>query len=145
MSHSAPRAVSLPAEDTVPQRERRAGTFAKLGVIGSLYIAFGMASGFFQTALPAIFRQRGVSLEAIGLFALLYLPFGLSFLWAPLVDRYYIPRVGRRRSWMLGCQLVSGAALLVAASAPPETRMTATLARLVFSAWLRRRLMLRLM
>jgi PAT family beta-lactamase induction signal transducer AmpG len=102
-------------------------TLAKLTVIGSLYIAFGTASGFFQTALPTIFRQRGVSLEAIGLFALVYLPFGLSFVWAPLVDRYYFPRIGRRRSWMLGCQLLSGAALLAAATTPPEVSLTATL------------------
>ncbi|MBM4257181.1 MAG: hypothetical protein FJ147_14935 [Deltaproteobacteria bacterium] len=50
---------------------------AKLAVIACLYIAFGMASGFFYTAVPAIFRQRGVSLEVIGLCTLTYLPFGL--------------------------------------------------------------------
>lgn len=109
-----------------PGRECARATFAKLAVIGSLYIAFGMASGFFQTALPAIFRQRGVSLEAIGLFTLTYLPFGLSFMWAPLVDRYYFRRLGRRRSWMLGGQLLSGVALLMAATTSPETSPIAT-------------------
>lgn len=108
-------------------RQPTQDTFRKLSAIGSLYIAFGMASGFFQTALPAIFRQRGVSLEVIGLLTLIYLPFGLSFLWAPLVDRYYFRRIGRRRSWMLGCQLLSGVALCVAATTPPEASLTATL------------------
>lgn len=85
-----------------------------------------MASGFFQTVLPAIFRQRGASLAAIGLFTLTYLPFGLSFMWAPLVDRYYFRRLGRRRSWMLSGQLLSGVALLMAATSSPETSPIAT-------------------
>lgn len=97
---------------------------AKLAVIGCLYIAFGMASGFFYTAVPAIFRQRGVSLEVIGLCTLTYLPFGLSFLWAPLVDRYYSRRIGRRRTWMLGCQVLSGMAVLIAATTPPEVSVS---------------------
>jgi MFS family permease len=85
-------------------------------------------TGFSVPLLPnTVFRQRGVSLAAIGLFSLVYLPFGLSFVWAPLVDRYYLRRIGRRRSWMLGCQLLSGAALLAAATTPPEVSLTATL------------------
>ena len=50
--------------------------------------------------LPAWLRSEGVNLKAIGLFALINLPFTWKFLWAPLFDRY-IPPLGRRRGWLL--------------------------------------------
>jgi PAT family beta-lactamase induction signal transducer AmpG len=49
--------------------------------------------------LPAWLRSEGVDLKAIGLFALISLPFTWKFLWAPLFDRY-TPPLGRRRGWL---------------------------------------------
>ena len=54
--------------------------------------------------LPAWLRSEGVDLKAIGLFALIQLPFTWKFLWAPLFDRY-TPPLGRRRGWLLISQL----------------------------------------
>ena len=49
--------------------------------------------------------ESGVSLTAIGLFALVGTPYTLKFLWAPLIDRVHLPvlyqLLGRRRSWMV--------------------------------------------
>ncbi|MGI9293176.1 MAG: AmpG family muropeptide MFS transporter [Pseudomonadales bacterium] len=56
--------------------------------------------------LPAWLRKEGISLEVIGLFSLFGLPYAWKFLWAPLVDRYTVPWLGRRRGWMLVCQLL---------------------------------------
>jgi MFS transporter, PAT family, beta-lactamase induction signal transducer AmpG len=55
--------------------------------------------------LPAWLRSEGVNLKAIGLFALINLPFTWKFLWAPLFDRY-TPPLGRRRGWLLISQLL---------------------------------------
>jgi len=55
--------------------------------------------------LPAWLRSEGVNLKAIGLFALINLPFTWKFLWAPLFDRY-IPPLGRRRGWLLISQIL---------------------------------------
>lgn len=55
--------------------------------------------------LPAWLRSEGVNLKAIGLFALISLPFTWKFLWAPLFDRY-IPPLGRRRGWLLISQIL---------------------------------------
>lgn len=55
--------------------------------------------------LPAWLRSEGVNLKAIGLFALINLPFTWKFLWAPLFDRY-TPPLGRRRGWLLITQLL---------------------------------------
>jgi PAT family beta-lactamase induction signal transducer AmpG len=56
--------------------------------------------------LPAWLRSEHVDLKAIGLFALIQLPFTWKFLWSPLVDRYAVPLLGRRRGWMLITQLL---------------------------------------
>ncbi len=65
-----------------------------------LYILIGL--------LPAWLRSEGVNLKAIGLFALINLPFTWKFLWAPIFDRY-IPNLGlasfgRRRGWLIIAQ-----------------------------------------
>ncbi len=55
--------------------------------------------------VPAWLREGGVSLTDIGLFALVGIPYTWKFLWAPLMDRYVPPFMGRRRGWMWLCQL----------------------------------------
>jgi len=69
----------------------------------------GFASGMplyvlFQL-VPAWLREGGVSLTDIGLFALVGIPYTWKFLWAPFMDRYVPPFLGRRRGWMLLCQV----------------------------------------
>ena len=55
--------------------------------------------------LQAWMREQGVDLATIGLMALVGLPYTLKFLWAPLLDRYTLPFLGRRRGWLLVVQL----------------------------------------
>lgn len=69
----------------------------------------GFASGMplyvlFQL-LPAYLRAEGVGLKEIGLFALVTFPYTWKFMWAPLMDRYIPPFLGRRRGWMLITQV----------------------------------------
>lgn len=59
--------------------------------------------------VPAWLREGGVSLTDIGLFALVGIPYTWKFLWAPFMDRYVPPLLGRRRGWMF----LSQVALLV--------------------------------
>jgi len=81
----------------------------KLGLLGSLYLAQGLPYGFFTQALPVLMREAGLSLKAISATSLLFLPWALKFLWAPLVDRR-----GTRRQWILPLQFsaMAGAGLL---------------------------------
>jgi PAT family beta-lactamase induction signal transducer AmpG len=76
----------------------------------------GFASGLplyllFQM-VPYWLRTEGVSLAAIGFFALVQFPYTWKFLWAPIMDRYTLPFLGHRRGWILVTQV----ALLVAIS-----------------------------
>jgi PAT family beta-lactamase induction signal transducer AmpG len=61
--------------------------------------------------LPAWLRTEGVDLVTIGFFTLVQLPYTWKFLWSPLVDRYALPLLGRRRGWMLVTQLALIAAI----------------------------------
>jgi PAT family beta-lactamase induction signal transducer AmpG len=63
--------------------------------------------------LPAWLRTEGISLKAIGLFALIQFPYTWKFLWSPFLDRYALPWLGRRRGWMFVTQ--AGLVLLIAA------------------------------
>jgi len=56
--------------------------------------------------LPAWLRSEGVDLKTIGIFALIQLPYTWKFLWSPLIDRYALPLMGRRRGWMLATQVL---------------------------------------
>jgi PAT family beta-lactamase induction signal transducer AmpG len=55
--------------------------------------------------LPAWLRSEGVNLKTIGFFALIQFPYTWKFLWSPLLDRYALPVLGRRRSWSLLMQI----------------------------------------
>ena len=55
-------------------------------------------SGF---AFQAWLASAGVDLKSIGLFSLVSLPYSFKFLWAPLLDRYVPPFLGRRRGWIV--------------------------------------------
>ena len=61
--------------------------------------------------LPAWLRTEGINLKVIGAFALIQFPYTWKFLWAPLLDRYVISRLGRRRGWMLLTQIALIAAI----------------------------------
>lgn len=58
------------------------------------------------STLQAWMTNEGVDLTAIGLVSLLGLPYVFKFLWAPFLDRYQIPFLGRRRGWMLVFQVL---------------------------------------
>ena len=77
----------------------------------------GFASGlpFFVLVqlIPGWLRSQGVGLKEIGIFALVQLPYVWKFLWSPLLDRYSLPWLGRRRGWMITAQICLLAAIVL--------------------------------
>ena len=58
-----------------------------------------------MSVLQAWMKEAGVDLSVIGMMALVGLPYTLKFLWAPFLDRFTLPFLGRRRGWMLVAQV----------------------------------------
>jgi MFS family permease len=84
----------------------------KFALLSTLYFSQGLPYGFFTQALPVWMRQSGMDLRSIGLTSLLALPWGLKFLWAPVVDRLDGSPLGRRRGWIVPLQAASILAVL---------------------------------
>ena len=72
------------------------------------------------STLKAWMTQEGLDLKTIGLFSMVTLPYSLKVLWAPLLDRYALPVLGRRRSWMLVMQGAMAVGLAAMALHPPH-------------------------
>jgi len=50
-------------------------------------------------------KDMNIDLTIIGIFSLVGLPYTLKFLWAPIMDRFVPPFLGRRRGWIFICQI----------------------------------------
>jgi PAT family beta-lactamase induction signal transducer AmpG len=87
----------------------------------------GFASGLplytLITLLQAWLRSEHVSLTAIGLFALIQFPYTWKFAWAPLMDRYSLPWLGRRRGWMLATQVLILLLMLLLGNTDPNAAL----------------------
>jgi len=72
-------------------------------MVAVLFLSFASGLPFNLTGftLQAWLASSGLSIRTIGLFSLVALPLNFKFLWAPLLDRYLPPILGRRRGWIL--------------------------------------------
>jgi MFS transporter, PAT family, beta-lactamase induction signal transducer AmpG len=68
-----------------------------------LFLSFASGLPFNLTGftLQAWLASEGLDIKTIGIFTLVGLPYVFKFLWAPLLDRYLPPILGRRRGWIL--------------------------------------------
>ena len=72
--------------------------------------------------LQAWMTEEGVDLTWVGMITLVQSPYSWKFLWAPVLDRFTPPFLGRRRGWLLVAQLALMAAIAVLAFADPVKR-----------------------
>ncbi len=95
-------------------RNRR---FAACLVLG---FSSGLPLNLAQKTLQAWLTSEKVDLKTIGLFSLVALPYSLKFLWAPFLDRFAFPWLGRRRSWIAVFQLLIAAGILALSFSDPH-------------------------
>jgi PAT family beta-lactamase induction signal transducer AmpG len=76
-------------------------------------------------AFQAWMTASGVDLTKIGLFSMIGLPYSLKFLWAPVLDRYVPPILGRRRGWLLITQVLLLIAIALMSLHDPKTGLQA--------------------
>jgi MFS family permease len=99
----------------------------KLILLASLYISQYLPTTFFIQTVPVFMRQQHISLGTIGFLGFLSIPSALKFLWAPIVDRYHIPRLGHYRGWIICFQSLLIVTLLVASSLDIQTNLVGLL------------------
>lgn len=91
-------------------------------------MVLGAASGFpnqiTESALQAWLKDSGASNTTIGVLSYVALPYLLKFLWAPAIDRFPLPFLGRRRGWIAVTQLCLAAAIAVFAFQNPAVSLT---------------------
>ncbi|HJP61234.1 MAG TPA: AmpG family muropeptide MFS transporter [Gemmatimonadaceae bacterium] len=85
----------------------------KMATLLVLGFSSGLPLYLTSKTLQAWMTTAKVDLATIGFFSLVTLPYSLKFVWAPLMDRYTPPFLGRRRGWVLITQI---ALLLVIAA-----------------------------
>lgn len=78
---------------------RRVAVLLLLGFSSGLPLALTFGT------LQAWMKDAGVDLAVLGAITLVGLPYTVKYLWAPLMDRYTPPFLGRRRGWLVVTQL----------------------------------------
>jgi len=114
-----------------------ARAFATPSALTMLFLGLGSGLPFLLVGgtLSTRLRDGGVALSAIGLISYASFFYVLKFLWAPLVDRYALPFLGRRRGWLLASQLALAAALAAMAVHEPGTSMAAFVALVALASF----------
>lgn len=105
----------------------------RLAAVTLLGFASGLPLALTGQAMQAWLTVEGLDLAAIGFLSLVGLPYTFKFLWSPLMDRFELPWLGRRRSWLVLSQLaLAGVLVLLAGTSPKDgLRAFALLAVLV--------------
>ena len=126
------------AAAAAPPPQAEAWYSRRVMMIAVLGFASGLPLALSGGALQAWFTVSGLKLSTIGWATLIGQAYVLKWLWAPLVDRYAVPLLGRRRGWILLCQLACAACMFGMSLFDPRGDMNAIVllgvALAVFSA-----------
>ena len=122
--------MTPPAPEGATASAWRLGALYRLAVVSVLGFASGLPLALTGQAMQAWLTTAGLDIATIGFLSLVGLPYTFKFLWAPLMDRFDLPWLGRRRGWLVLTQLaLAGALVLLSSTSPSEsTRAFALLA-----------------
>lgn len=85
----------------------------RVTLLCAMYFAQGVPWGFMTVALISYLAARGVSdADAGNLTAIVLVPWTFKLVWGPLIDTMTMRSMGRRRSWIIGAELMMALSLL---------------------------------
>ncbi len=115
------------AASPAPARAAYLQVFASRRIAAMLLRGFasGLPLALTAGALQAWLTVEGIDVRTIGYFALVGLPYTFKFVWAPLLDRFEPPLLGRRRGWILLFQVAIAAACFLIAEMEPGRQINA--------------------
>lgn len=102
------------------RRRTRLAAAHRLLVVAVLGFASGLPLALTGQALQAWMTVDGLDVATIGFLSLVGLPYTFKFLWAPLMDRFDLPWLGRRRGWLVFTQLVLAGVLWALSHTSPS-------------------------
>jgi PAT family beta-lactamase induction signal transducer AmpG len=88
-------------------------------VLALLGFSSGLPLALSGATLQAWLTVAGLDLKTIGFFALVGLPYTFKFAWAPLLDRFDLPGLARRKGWMVLCPALIGLICLAMSTLEP--------------------------
>ena len=111
--------------------------FAQPKMAALIFLGFSSGLPFYltSTTLQAWMTKANVDLTTIGIFSLVGLPYSLKFLWAPLLDRYIPPFLGRRRGWLVITQVLLLLAIAAMSLHDPARGLQALAINAIFIAF----------
>ena len=80
----------------------------------------GLPIYFLIQLIPAWLRSEDVDLKTIGFFGFVLIPYSFKYIWAPILDTYVPPFLGRRRGWMIITQILIAIFMMVCAIFNPQ-------------------------
>ncbi|MDG5487431.1 MFS transporter [Sphingomonas sp. BGYR3] len=96
-------------------------------------LALGISSGFpfamIGATLTTRLTEEGVTRATVTAFALTFLAYNLKWAWAPIVDKFEVPllgRIGQRRSWLIVAGAFVIAAVVFLGSVDPKSDLAMT-------------------
>ena len=117
--------MSQTADRRLNMRESIAQALAswRTACVSLMSFSSGLPLGLVWIAIPDWMRSNQVDIKIVGLFTLAQVPWTFKLVWAPLMDRYAPPFLGRRRGWALVAQIALSVLILMLAGVGhhPET------------------------
>ncbi len=105
----------------------------RVGSLSLLSFSSGLPLGLVWIAIPTWLKAAGFDIKTVALVTLAQVPWTFKFLWAPLMDRFVPPLLGRRRGWIVLMQLALAGliAILASEAKSPDVLVIGTLAILI--------------
>ena len=94
------------------QRSDLTGDYKNVFILYLLYVLQGIPLGL-GGSIPMILQSKNVSYKYQAMFSLVYWPYSLKLLWAPIVDALFFQKMGRRKSWLIPVQYLIGIFMLI--------------------------------
>eukprot|EP01083_Nonionella_stella_P240521 840738_1 len=113
--------TSAPGSEMGSIRDELGSVMLLIFLYGLQGVPLGLALG----SVPFLLQEHS-TLTQVGCFSLAAYPFSLKLLWAPIVDSIYSKSVGRRRSWIVPVQVVSGLMMIALSYGVEEMLGSAT-------------------
>ncbi len=99
----------------------------RLAFLCCMYLAQGLPYGFVTVGLRDYFHGEGATAGQTGtMIAMVSIPWTFKFIWGPVIDRWGIHSMGKRRPWLILAQGLMVVTIVILAFVP-ETRSNLTL------------------